>query len=214
LFEPGQALARRSYRGPHLSWAQAVTVVSDDERGLLLWLPAGADFAYRAGPDGRGLRAGTVEEFGAAPLIVGSWRRSSVLLLNPPDVAHSVWWFFRGGVFTHWYVNLESPYARDPGGIGIVDHHLDLVVRADRQWRWKDEDDFAASTGCPGYWDAGQAAEIRSEGLRAVAVVESGAFPFDGTWCDFAPDPGWPVPRLPQDIVGMGTPTSVRSSWE
>lgn len=25
-------------------------------------------------------------------------------------------------------------------------------------------------------------------------MVEAGAFPFDGTWCDFRPDPAWAVP--------------------
>jgi Protein of unknown function (DUF402) len=200
-YSPGRTITRCGYRGPHLSWAQAVRVVADDDRGLLLWLPAGADFAFRVGPDGRGLRTASIEGFGAARLELGSWRQTSVLILHPPAVAHSAWWFFRGGEFSHWYFNLESPFTRAAESIASVDHHLDLVVHPDRSWEWKDEDEFAESIGMAGYWDAAQAAQIRSEGERAVAAVESGAFPFDGTWCDFAPEPSWPVPKFPQAIL-------------
>ncbi len=109
-------VARRYFRGPYVTWAQATTVVADDEQGLLLWQPVGADFECRLGPDSQMLRTGTVEAFGGAPLIRRAWRDSSVLMWHPPGQAHSVWWFFRDGQFTHWYVNLESP-----------DHYLMLL---------------------------------------------------------------------------------------
>ncbi|MDT5025951.1 MAG: hypothetical protein QOE61_2377, partial [Micromonosporaceae bacterium] len=78
--------------------------------------------------------------------------------------------------------------------IDIVDHHLDIVVAPDRTWRWKDEQDFAECTGVPGFWTGPEAREIRAEGLRVVAALGDGRFPFDGTWCDFRPDPTWTLP--------------------
>ena len=197
VYLPGQVVARKNYRGPHVSWAQATTVVRDDRRGLVLWLPVGADFAFRLRPDGRMLRTGTVEEFGAAPLICRLWRENDVLMWHPPGRAHSIWWFFRDGRFTHWYVNLESPYTRGLDCIANVDHHLDVVVNADRSWQWKDEQDLDEVIDKPGFWTAEQAAKIRAEGRQVIATAKSGAFPFDRTWCDFRPDPQWPVPRLP-----------------
>lgn len=198
FFRPAQTVVRRNYRGPHVSWAQATTVVGDDDRGLMLWLPVGADFEFRLGPDGTMLRTGTVEDFGAAPLIRRSWRENSLLMWHPAGQAHSVWWFFRGGRFSYWYINLESPFTRGPDCIANVDHHLDVVVSPDRSWEWKDEQDLDEVIGLPGFWTAEEAARIREEGRRVVAVAETGAFPFDGSWCDFRPDPDWPVPRLPQ----------------
>jgi protein associated with RNAse G/E len=211
---PGQTIARRNFRGPYLSWAQAVRVISDDDQGLLVWLPVGADFAHRVGADGHGVRAGTVEDFGRAKLVLSSWRESSLLMFHPPKAAHSVWWFFRDGSFSHWYVNLESPYLRTADGIANVDHHLDLIVQPDGRWQWKDEDDFAESIGEPGYWDAEQAREIRREGLRAVAAIEAAAFPFNGRWCDFAAPAAWPVPRLPdRDRLAAGHEASGTSQY-
>ena len=197
-FLPGQVVARKNYRGPHVSWKQATTVVRDDSCGLALWLPVGADFEFRLGPDGGMLRTGAVEEFGAAPLIRQHWRDADVLMWHPPGQAHSVWWFFRDGRFRHWYVNLESPYTRGSGWIANVDHHLDIVVNSDRSWQWKDEQDLDEATGMPGFWTVDQAAQIREEGRRVIATAESGAFPFDGTWCNFQPHPRWRIPRLPK----------------
>lgn len=31
-----------------------------------------------------------------------------------------------------------------------------------------------------------------------IALAEAGAFPFDGTWLDFRPDPAWPP--IPPDL--------------
>lgn len=189
----GEMLLRRYFRGPYVSWAQAVHPVSDDERGLLVWLPAGAGFAYRLYPGG----APAIEEYAAAPLQRRTWVDRDVLILHPPGAAHSVWWFFREGAFLGWYVNLEAVLARHPGGIDVVDHHLDIVVDPDRTWRWKDEADFEACIDRPGFWTTAEAAQIRAEGSRVAARAEAGVFPFDGTWRDFRPDPAWPLPQLP-----------------
>ena len=35
---------------------------------------------------------------------------------------------------------------------------------------------------------------VRAEGERVIRVAEAGVFPFDGTWCDFAPSTEWDVP--------------------
>jgi hypothetical protein len=194
-----EVFLRRYLRGPYVSWAQATHPVSDDERGLLLWLPAGAGFARRVEPDGTPLRgAPAIEEYGAAPLQHSAWAGRDVLILHPPGAAHSVWWFFHEGGFLGWYVNLEAVLARHPDGIDVVDHHLDLVVEPDRTWRWKDEDTFADCIGRPGFWTTAEAAAIRAEGERVAARADAGTFPFDGTWKDFRPDPAWPLPSLPQ----------------
>ena len=78
------------------------------------------------------------------------------------------------------------------------DHALDVMVAPDRRWRFKDEDDFAERTGHPWYWTEQEASAIRAEAERVAKLVDEGGFPFDGTWCDFSPDPAWTVPALPE----------------
>ena len=200
-FEPGRLILHRNVRHGRIGWVRPARVVSDDERGLLLWLARGSAVANEVTADGRGMRAMPFPEWlgSAYRLQVGTWQGPGVLKLLPPDAAHSVWWFRDdAGAFTAWYVNLEEPGVRwDDGavaGVDVVDQDLDIVVRPDLSWEWKDEDEFADRLAFPAdYWVTDEAA-VRAEGERLVKRIEAGEFPFDGTWTDFAPDPSWAVP--------------------
>ena len=207
---PGQPLLRRYRRGPNTSWLQACRVVAADERGVFGWVPVGAGFGFRQRPDGSAVRAAPIADFASARLRTGSWEGRSALILMPPDRAHSVWWYFAGAEFSGWYVNLEARsrfwHVSGLSGVDLVDHELDIVVAPDRSWQWKDEDDLTAVTGLAGYWDAPASDEIRAEGRRVLAEVEAGRFPFDGSWCDFRPDPAWPLPRLPEPLPDFDWP--------
>jgi Protein of unknown function (DUF402) len=177
-------------------------VVSDDGRGLLLWLARGSAVAVEVAVDGRSVRSMPFAEWvGLDHHLVGStWQGPGILKFVPPDVDHSVW-FFRDdrGRFTAWYVNLEERAMRwDDGnvaGVDVVDQDLDIVVAPDRTWRWKDEDEFAERLAVPDHYWVQDEAAVRAEGRRVVKLIEAGEFPFDGTWTDFVPDPAWPVPQ-------------------
>jgi hypothetical protein len=206
LFEPGQVVVRRHFhRGPVLSSVIPGRVVSDDDRGLLVWVPAGAPLKWIAAVDGRGMRDMPFAEWIATPTCLTSrtWRGSGVLMLMPPGAAHSVWWAWNrpGGEFSGWYVNLEVPLVRWRGrqvaGVDTVDQDLDIVVGPDGDWRWKDEHELAERRAFPEHYWVDDPSAVRAEGERMAKLVDAGAFPFDGTWCDFRPDPSWPVPVLP-----------------
>ena len=192
-FAPGQTVLRRYFRAGRICFLNVCRVLADDERGLRMWIPAGAPYWRALTPDGRTFHDATIEEIVGAELGELTWQGAHVMVFMPPDAAHSVWWFFgEDGEFQGWYGNLEQPYARWDGGVDTVDHALDLWVEPDRTWRWKDEDEFAAVTGHPVFWTHEQAAEIRAEGERLTKLAEAGEFPFDGTWCQLRPDPAWP----------------------
>jgi Protein of unknown function (DUF402) len=200
-FPPGRLILHRNVRHGRLGWVRPARVVSDDERGLLLWLARGSVVANEVTADGRGMRAMPFPEWLASQyrLVEGTWQGPGVLKLLPPDAGHSVWWFRDdAGRFTSWYVNLEEPGVRwDDGsvaGVDVVDQDLDIVVRPDLSWEWKDEGGFVERLAFPGdYWVTDEAA-VRAEGERVVKRIEAGQFPFDGAWTDFVPDPSWTVP--------------------
>ena len=134
----------------------------------------------------------------ATMLQPGRWRGHGVLILTPPEVAHSIWWFFGDDAsFTGWYVNLEAPAQRWRGGIDVVDQALDIWVDPNLRWRWKDEDEFADHTDHPLFWTQQEADQIRAEGERMIELAQAGAYPFDGTHLDFKPDPAWETTELP-----------------
>lgn len=208
--EVGQPLLRRYRRGVVTSWLQACRVVAVDSGAVLCWIPVGGGFAFRQLADGSPVRAAPIADFEAARLAIGGWQGRSALILMPPGRAHSVWWFFSGDEFDGWYVNLEARTGLwrygDQYGVDVTDHELDLVIDPDRGWQWKDEAELDAVTGQPGYWDAAASAGIRAEGRRVLDDLAAGGFPFDGSWCDFRPDPAWPVPRLPDPLPDFRWP--------
>lgn len=207
-FASGQTVLRRYFRlGEEISVVLAGRVISDDERGLMLWIAPGSPHRWRRLTDGRRMRQVAFAEWITLPseLQSGTWEGSGVLMLMPPSGAHSVWWFFQGegALFSGWYVNLERPVVRwDDGpvaGLDTVDHDLDIVVSPDRSWRWKDEDEILERSAYPEHYWVDDPAAVRAEGERVTKLIESGEFPFDGSWCDYQPDPSWRVPaELPE----------------
>jgi hypothetical protein len=202
-FEPGREVLYRNIDGPRLASVRPCRVVSDDDRGLVLWLARGSAVAIQIAEDGRGIRDMPFTEWTTLPtkVIVETWQGPGVLKFLPPDAAHSVW-FFRDDQenFTGWYVNLEEPALRwDDGpvaGVDVIDQDLDVVVRPDRTWSWKDEDEFTERLAHPAHYWVHDEAEVRAEGVRVIKQIEAGDFPFDGTWTGYRPDPSWPVPAV------------------
>jgi len=141
-FESGQVITRRYLRGPWVTWAQPMRVISDDEAGLLLWHPVGSDIARLIDADGNTPHEIAVDRMRDPKLTLRSWTDYDILVLMRPDTAHAVWWCFQQGEFAGWYVNLEAPYVRRPDSVDTTDHVLDIVVTPQRQWEWKDADEF------------------------------------------------------------------------
>ena len=200
-FAPGEVLVRRHWRGGRVSMIHLVRVAADDERGLRLWLPAGSPYWRLVDGGGGTHRDRPIDGMNGARLARLTWTGSDVMIWMPENKPYSVYWLWSDGSYAGWHANLEEPYIRwaDRGcaGVDTADQALDVVVRPDRTWRWKDEDEFHARTGHPLYWSEAQAAQIRGTADRLVKLAEAGEFPFDGTWCGFRPDASWTVPALP-----------------
>ncbi|MBM2618429.1 DUF402 domain-containing protein [Actinoplanes sp. LDG1-06] len=195
-FAFGQVVLRRYWRDGQNTFAKPMFVVADDEAGLLLWMAVGTEVGQLT-ENGQTLHDVALDQMRAPRLVRRPWRDFDTLVLMPPGAAYSIWWFFRDGLFSGWYVNLESPATRRGDGVDTTDHVLDVVVQPDRRWAWKDEDEFAARIGHPQYFDPASAAEIRAESERLIELAEAGAHPFDGTHMDFRPDPAWDKLTLP-----------------
>lgn len=203
IWEPGETFVQRFRRtdgsiGQH----HPLRVLSDDGRTVTGWLPRNTPIVHTRLPDGRDARQAELGEMFRMPRVrvPGTWRDTSNLRVITEGQWSSVWWFFgRDLIFQGWYVNLEVPLGRTDIGTDRIDGALDVTVAPDRTWRWKDEDEADAAVDA-GRISAEQLTLLREEGERMIALAESGAFPFDGTWCEFRPDPDWPAPTLPPGV--------------
>jgi hypothetical protein len=172
-------------------------VIEDGGRGVFVWLPTGTRTKNRITLDGRQPRR-LAEQLAAHWQIVDyEWQDSNVLQWFPLDgTGYSVWWLFKAEIFSGWYVNLEDTPVRWAEGLDTSDQALDIWVGPDHSWRLKDKDEFAERIGHPWFWTEEEAQQIRAHASHAIRLIESAAFPFDGSWCDFMPDEGWSLPEL------------------
>ena len=122
-----------------------------------------------------------------------------VLTLTPPNSWHSVWLFWDSEWrFKNWYVNFQAPIRRLRRGVQIHDYALDIIVRPDMTWSWKDMDEFEELIG-RGFFTDERLSSIQAESERMVTTIERCRPPFSDGWENWRPDQCWPVPTLPAD---------------
>ncbi len=204
---PGDQVLYRYWRGSVTWHVHPMTVVEDGPDWTVLWLPPGTPVTRGVLADGSDFRSLPVAERFVAPrhAEVAPWEGTGILkVVARVPAAYSVWLFWDAvGGFRGWYGNLEQVQDRWTRGahriVDTSDHALDVWCPPDRNPVWKDEDEFAVTTGMPAYWDAAEAAAIRAQGEALMAMARRGDPPFDHRWTGFRPDPSWPAPDLPAD---------------
>jgi hypothetical protein len=187
--------------------ALPVRVVEDDARGLVVWVAPTTPILGTAMVDGRPLRARPPENrfTDARVVCLRAWVGPGVLRVALPRACHSSWLFRSpdgNGDFWGWYGNLEDPLRRSEVGVHTRDHVLDVFMDAAGGVHWKDEDELEAAIRV-GRLTTGEATEIRAEGERVRASMAARDYPYDGSWLDWAPDPSWAVPELPQTLLQL-----------
>ena len=184
IFASGEIVYLRHLQRQTISGLFPMHVVQHDADGLLLFGGEGDHFWFPTMPDGRQLREASLADWVTThdkPLEL-CVRNHSLLSWHPTGADWSVRFFFRGGRFTSWYVNLELPVApwRDAelAGADTVDWDLDVVIKPDRSWRWKDEEEFAQRLTQPEHYWVDDEQRVREAGSQVVKQVEAAVISF------------------------------------
>ncbi len=181
---------------------QPTTVVGDDGDLVALALLPGTrcivPAAYEPG-ERRGLdRVEKLLRDGSEPkLKENEWRWTRALIVMEAGFYYAVHHFFGAddGRFMCWYVNFQLPFTRSALGFDTRDLALDLVVGPDRQWSWKDEDEFAYLID-RGWISPEDEQLVRAAGDEVLERVEAGDPPFDGRWLEHRLDDYEPIREL------------------
>jgi predicted RNA-binding protein associated with RNAse of E/G family len=127
------------------------------------------------------------------------WEHNRTLILWHPGAAHTVqlFWDASTGDFVGWYINLEAPWTRKPGGFDTWEQLLDVVVSPDlSDWRVKDEEELRWAVD-RGEIAQAEAETIFAEAQRAIDGLRRRAPPWNEPWPTWRPDPRWSRPTLP-----------------
>ncbi len=204
----------RENGGTRFHICRPVTVVQDTADLLVVWMAPGTPCVRPVLADGTPVHVEPLTSRYTKPRALrrDHWFGTGLLKLAQPGRPWSVWLFWEPGwTFKNWYVNLEEPLTRWPGGVDSEDHFLDISVHPDRTWRWLDEDEFAQAQHV-GLMDAAKARAVRRAGWSAVDAIRAWEPPFSENWPDWRPDPEWTIPPLPDDWDRDPTPQSSHQS--
>lgn len=209
-WKPCDRIVLHEMWGQRIGAARPVTVVEDSLSHIALYSHPRTPFVSRGIENRRSLTLPELIDLYIETLdpSVGEFtdRLSPdihILTLTPPDAWHSVWLLWSAEwEFRNWYVNFQAPIRRVPRGIQVHDYALDIVVKPDLTWSWKDEDEFEALVARVFFSDK-KVSSIRDAAVRLVKVIESGGSPFCDGWENWRADERWPEPRLPVDWSAM-----------
>jgi len=187
---PGEPVVRREIvaGSPWLGWV--VNVVEDTPDLLITYSPAGSEFHFPDGnwptPDGR-------HPWHQYP----GWQGAGTLMVQRPGDPYAVWHFWEspGRSFSGWYINFETPFERTAIGFDTEDLELDIVIRPDRSWEFKDIDLLWQRLD-EGRFTLLEVRRILELGDSIGAMVDSGRWWWDHRWTDWVPDPTWDVPKI------------------
>lgn len=111
--------------------------------------------------------------------------------------------WYPDGAFMGWYVNFELPPRPSPAGLVSKDLVLDIHVRPDRSWVWKDREDFETAI-TDGILDPDLRDTLADEAELVLAEVAQQRGPFRPELIDFRGDPELPLPELPTEYAWGG----------
>jgi predicted RNA-binding protein associated with RNAse of E/G family len=122
--------------------------------------------------------------------------RSQLHFFTPNRWAHISLFWTDERTFAGWYVNFELPPTPTPDGLESKDLVLDMTIRPDGRWEWKDEADLETAIAT-GILDASIRPHIDAEARRILAMADAQTGPFAPSWTVWRPHPDWPTPQLP-----------------
>jgi hypothetical protein len=123
----------------------------------------------------------------------------NTIRLYLPGYSYSVWLnFAEGGEFSSYYCNLEAPFIRTELGLDTRDFALDIVIKADGHWWWKDEAEFQRRLET-GLDSPEHQAQVRAAGRDFIRRFEGNHWPFNAGWETWQLPDNWQPRDLPHN---------------
>ena len=200
MWKSGDVIAWRGIFNGHLWHVQSAIVVSDSAGELVNALLPGAESlaepSYLKGK--KTARRWWSFQGGEWELAKYAWHTNRVLAITEPEKYYSImlFWNHAKNDFLGYYDNFQLPFKRSHCGIDSLDLDIDIDIKPDLSFVWKDVEDYKAAIEHRAIaleW----VDEIESAKLEVLDRIENRKYPFDGSWLDWMPDENWTPPKLP-----------------
>ena len=202
MWKPGDIVAWRGIRNNRIWHVQPTIVVKDEPGELVLTLLPGTEcMAEETYPQGKNKsRRWWDFKNNDWKLAKYHWHTNRLLLIFESEKCYStiLFWDHNTGVFLCYYINFQLPFQRRYDSADTLDLELDMIVNPDFNLRWKDVDEYRLAIE-NGWISSEWMREIEKAKPEILERIEKRQYPFDGSWLDWRPDPGWSPPRLPEN---------------
>lgn len=200
MWEAGDIIAWRGVYQNRIWHALPVSVVKDTSQEIVFAILPGAACMFEVTYP-KGKKSGkrrwdfTDDDWQLAEF---TWHTNRVLSILEPEKYYSImhFWDHTSAEFLGYYVNFQQPFTRSHCGVDSLDLDLDLIIDPDLSFKWKDEDDYQAAINhglISKEWING----IEDAKTEVFEKLEKRAYPFNGAWLDWKPDPQQSNCRLP-----------------
>lgn len=195
LWKPGdQVVIRGVTETGAIVTGKAVILVEDSSERTAMYFPVGSPFERRLRRKVNGRYSDDSRT---------EWRRfvvkeNDILMLFYPGKLYAIWlmWNHDTGIFVQWYADLQTEPRRTEIGFDRYDLDLDVVVRPDLSWAWKDEREFRDLIDLRIFSNETEEA-VRTAGQEVISRAQNRESPFNEGWEDWSPDRDWPIPKFP-----------------
>jgi protein associated with RNAse G/E len=202
MWHPGDVIAWRGIYKDRVWHCQPVIIVKDSPQELVSTLLPGteciADENYPKGKKNSKRRW----EFRNSDWTLAKyiWKTNRLLLLFEPQKYYStiLFWDHLSNEFLCYYINFQLPFQRNSDAVDALDLDLDIVIHPDLSYEWKDMEDYQKAIQ-EGMILPEWTKEIDRAKAEVLARLDKRAYPFDGSWLDWRPEPTWSAPTLPKN---------------
>ena len=202
MWHPGDIVAWRGIFDKRIWHVQPTIVVKDSPDELVLTLLPGteciAEETYLKGKQNSNRRWDFKDRDWR--LEKYTWQTNRLLLIFEPENFYSTiyFWNHASHEFLCYYINFQEPFRRNADSVDTLDLDLDIIIRPDLRFEWKDEDDYQQAID-HGIIFPDWVLGIEDAKKDVFAKLERRQYPFDGKWLNWMPDPDWSPPKLPEN---------------
>lgn len=211
-FEPGSSIVVTEEWHERLWSASPHRVIESDLDGLVTFQPAGTtsvlssnrDMVYAEGMSRSERKLAALQTFRTKPRHVREFPTKLYFYAPESWARINLGWDPFDDHFMGWYVNFERPARRTAEGLVSKDLLLDIYVKPDLSWEWKDGHEFVEAIDRRIIdSNLGKLFEVEAERVLAQMALGEGAF--DPWWQTFRAPEYWATPELPPQYALTGS---------
>ncbi len=126
------------------------------------------------------------------------WTGHGCLMIHPRGADHAIWHFWDGPdrEFSHWYINLQTDYRREPNAMDTWDLELDILVYPNGEVEFKDLELMQPRVD-EGRFSQPLVDKVIDDGHALSERLKAGERWWDTSWASWVPEPHLANGRLP-----------------